>query len=289
MVNAIRAMRRIVVGIGLVPVTKNQNLIIESRGHKFLLALMKHGKTDGIQIEAALTLAYMSIGNDTFFNEFDEENDFSYAPLLLHLHSSNLVHRCKVGTALACFAFNNRHQQVQISRYRALRYRLFQEMLATSQGTLIQCNAAFQSIVLSKIMEDEEAAICAANGIRVIVEILEKATADDVIVETFVCECICRLSRFSDGGVPEAMIAIDVIQHLANLIERSQDEHVRGTASIALGYLSMRHTGQQNLLKICRRNETVVKTMQTYCNSPYKISSKFMQRWKHAQQMGHAK
>ena len=69
-------------------------------------------------------------------------------------------------------------------------------------------------------MEDEEAAMCAANGIKVIVEILEKATADDVTIETFVCECICRLSRFSDGGVPEAMIAIDVIQYLANLIER---------------------------------------------------------------------
>ena len=99
-------------------------------------------------------------------------------------------------------------------------------------------------------MEDEEAAICAANGIRVIVDVLESAKGDDVLVETFVCECICRLSRFSDGGVPEAMIAIDVIQHLASLIDKSEDVHVKGTASIALGYLSMRHTGQRNLLNM---------------------------------------
>lgn len=48
-------------------------------------------------------------------------------------------------------------------------------------------------------------------------------------------------------GVPAAMISINVIEHLCKLLV-STAEQVRGSAAIALGYLSYNHTGERQLL-----------------------------------------
>lgn len=48
-------------------------------------------------------------------------------------------------------------------------------------------------------------------------------------------------------GVPAAMISINVVEHLCKLLV-STAEQVRGSAAIALGYLSYNHTGERQLL-----------------------------------------
>ena len=58
----IRTLRYLCVGIGYVPHRKNQNTISQSRGIKFLIALMVHSKDEMIQVESAVTLGCVSLG-----------------------------------------------------------------------------------------------------------------------------------------------------------------------------------------------------------------------------------
>lgn len=59
----IRTLRHLCVGVGYVPHKRNQNTISQSRGIKFLIALMVHSKDEMIQVESAVTLGCVSLGN----------------------------------------------------------------------------------------------------------------------------------------------------------------------------------------------------------------------------------
>lgn len=58
----IRTLRYMCVGVGYVPHKRNQATIMQSRGIKFLIALMVHSKDERIQVESAVTLGCVSLG-----------------------------------------------------------------------------------------------------------------------------------------------------------------------------------------------------------------------------------
>lgn len=58
----IRTLRYMCVGVGYVPHKRNQTTIMQSRGIKFLIALMVHSKDEMIQVESAVTLGCVSLG-----------------------------------------------------------------------------------------------------------------------------------------------------------------------------------------------------------------------------------
>lgn len=61
----IRTLRYLCVGVGYVPHRRNQATIMQSRGIKFLIALMVHSKDEMIQVESALTLGCVALGKST--------------------------------------------------------------------------------------------------------------------------------------------------------------------------------------------------------------------------------
>jgi len=63
--SVIRTLRHLCVGVGYVPHRRNQGTISQSRGIKFLIALMVHSRDEMIQVEAALTLGCVSLGEIT--------------------------------------------------------------------------------------------------------------------------------------------------------------------------------------------------------------------------------
>ena len=60
--SVIRTLRYLCLGVGFIPHAKNQETVRQSRGIKFLVALMAHSRNELIQIEAALTLACIGLG-----------------------------------------------------------------------------------------------------------------------------------------------------------------------------------------------------------------------------------
>lgn len=63
--SVIRTIRYLCLGVGYVPHKKNQNMILQLTGIKSLVALMIHSRDETIQIESALTLASVSLGELT--------------------------------------------------------------------------------------------------------------------------------------------------------------------------------------------------------------------------------
>lgn len=60
--SGIRTLRHLCVGIAYIPHHQNQMTLFQSRGIKFLIALMVHSRNDLIQVESALTLGYAALG-----------------------------------------------------------------------------------------------------------------------------------------------------------------------------------------------------------------------------------
>ena len=60
--SVIRTLRYLCVGVGYVPHTQNQTTLAQSRGIKFLVALMVHSSNEMVQVEAAHTLGCVALG-----------------------------------------------------------------------------------------------------------------------------------------------------------------------------------------------------------------------------------
>ena len=60
--SSIRALRYLCVGIGYIPHKENQETVLNSRGIRYLVALMVHSRNELIRVESAVTLGCCSIG-----------------------------------------------------------------------------------------------------------------------------------------------------------------------------------------------------------------------------------
>uniref|UniRef100_H2Y0H2 Armadillo repeat-containing domain-containing protein n=1 Tax=Ciona intestinalis TaxID=7719 RepID=H2Y0H2_CIOIN len=237
--SVIQTLRHLCIGIGYVTNTANQTTIAQSRGLKFLVALMAHSKAQ-------------------------------------HNDKVGIL----AGTALATFSFNNVLQQKAIAECGGVRWHNFAPHL-TSKDDIAAINAAFQAVVLSRIIPDEEPAVSSAEGIKELVNRLEHTKKDHS--KALAADCIARLSH-TRAGVPSAMVSINVIPHLCKLLE-PQNDQVRGAVAVALGYLSFDHKGEREILRMCRENPHFIHVLKYYTKN-YKLSPAFLEAWQHCVHVG---
>ncbi|XP_033113077.1 ankyrin and armadillo repeat-containing protein-like [Anneissia japonica] len=278
--SAIRALRYLCVGIGFIPQKKNQNTILSARGIRYLVALMVHSRNELVQVEAALTLGSCSIGNSDVMNDVSENMEFDYVHILRLLYSKEEIVRLLAGSALAAFAFNNVAQQQEIAESGGVRYHCFVPYLK-SDDEFYRCNAAFQVVVLARIIPDEDQATSSAIGIKLLVDMLEQSKNDQIL--TITCDCIARLAH-TRAGVPAAIVSIESIDKLCGLL-CADNEQVRGSAAIALGYLSFNHIAERQLLNKCRLDPYFFKVIR-YFTHDYKLSPAFIEAWQHYKHIG---
>lgn len=276
----IRTLRYLCVGVGYVPHKKNQTTISQSRGIRFLIALMVHSKNEVIQVESALTLGCVSLGNQEILNEINGTIDFSYVRILKMMYAQDDIVRLLAGSALAAFAYNNINQQKEIAEQGGVRFNCFVPFLQSSDE-FYRCNAAFQVVVLSRIIPDEEQAQSSAAGIKLLVDLLQDSQSHQML--SLAADCIARLAH-TRAGVPAAIVAIDAIDYLTNLL-LSPAEVVRGCAAIALGYLSFHHGAERQLLNKCRSDQMLMKILLHYTKQS-KVSPAFLEGWRHYQRIG---
>jgi len=278
--SVIKTIRYLCVGVGCVPHERNQNTISQSRGIKFLVALMVHSANEEVQVEAALTLGYVSLGNKAIFDEIFSSADFSYVRILKMLYSRSAIVRLTAGSALAAFAFNNLHQQKEIAEQGGVRFDCFVPFLQ-SDDEFYRCNAAYQVVILARIIPNEEQAKSSAAGIKLLVDLLQDSSSEEV--QALAADCVASLSH-TRAGVPAAIVAIKAIDHLCNLL-LSKAEQVRGNAAIALGYLSHDHKGERRILHRCRNDPYLMKVIKYYTKR-IKLATTFNEGWQHYRKVG---
>ncbi|XP_041454687.1 ankyrin and armadillo repeat-containing protein-like isoform X2 [Lytechinus variegatus] len=278
--STIRALRHLCIGIGFIPHAKNQATILGARGIRYLVALMVHSRNELVRVESALSLGYCSIGNSEVMNDISENVDFDYIHILRRLHSSDNLVRLLAGSALAAFAYNNVTQQKEIAESGGIRYHSFVPFLE-SNDEFFRCNAAFQVVVLARIIPDEDQATTSAIGIKLLVDLLQQSKNPLILALT--AECIARLAH-TRAGVPAAVVSIKSVDVLCQLM-LAENEQVRGSAAIALGYLSFNHKAERKMLNRCRQDPYLFKVLKYYTQN-YRLSQAFLEAWKHYQHIG---
>ncbi|XP_077975977.1 uncharacterized protein LOC144431964 [Styela clava] len=274
-ISALRALRYLCLNIGYIPNYQNQTSVSQTRGLKLLVALLAHSKSEEIQVESALAIGAAVLGHSENISQLQDNPDFTYLHVIRLLYSDNEMVKLTAGTALATFAFNNVNQQQEISECGGVRWHNFAQFLQ-AKDSYFSLSAAFQAVVMSRIIPDEEPAMSSACGINVLVDVLEKTEIDDI--KALAADCVARLAH-TRAGVPSAMIAINVVQYLFKLLA-STSEQVRGSAAVALGYLSFDHTAERQMLHLCREEPKLIHVLKYYTKN-FKLSSAFLEGWKH--------
>ncbi|XP_070575179.1 ankyrin and armadillo repeat-containing protein-like isoform X2 [Ptychodera flava] len=278
--SAIRALRYLCVGVGYVPHEANQNTLANSRGIRYLVPLMIYSKNELIQVEAALSLGSSALGNHDVMTQVMDNVDFNYVHILRLLYSKDDLVRLLAGSALAVFAYNNLHQQKNIAESGGVRYHCFVPFLE-SEDEFYRCSAAFQVVTLARIIPDEDQASSSAIGIKLLVDLLEDSTNEQI--QALASDCIARLAH-TRAGVPAAVVSINAINLLCSLMLK-ESEQVRGSAAIALGYLSFNHKAERQLLNECRKDPYLMKVLR-YHTKKSKISAQFTDDWQHYRRIG---
>ncbi|XP_036370719.1 ankyrin and armadillo repeat-containing protein-like isoform X3 [Octopus sinensis] len=196
--SATRTLRHLCVATGFVAYHNNQQLITQTNGAKQLTALMANSKNLYIKVEAALTLAYISLGNLTTMETVKRCTNFSYSLIMNLLHCGDKKAQLTAGMALATFAYNSTSQQREMAELGGVRLSWFRAFLE-SDDEYFRCSSAFQIVILARIITDEDKAITSAMGIRILIDLLENSVNDAIL--TLAADCVARLTHTrSDVG-----------------------------------------------------------------------------------------
>lgn len=277
--SVLRTLRALCLCLGFRPHVQNQDAVTKEGGLKFLIRYMVQARQDIIKVEAAYTLGCVCLSNSANMKATLDHKDFSFVHILRQLYDEDDEVHLLAGAALAVFAYNNVANQRNIALSGGVRYHAFVPFLE-SKNEKQATYAAFQVVVLSRIIPDEDQSLTSATGIKLLVSLLDSTTED---IQAAAANFIGGLAH-TRAGIPGAIISIGTIPLLGKLLT-SQYETVQAAAAVALGYLSFDSIGERQLLSVCRRDPFLYEVIQFHAGK-VKLSPQFVERWQHCKRIG---
>ena len=277
--SVLQTLRALCLCLGFRPHVQNQEAVTKEGGLKFLIRYMVQARQDIIKVEAAYTLGCVCLSNNANMKAVLDHKDFSFLHMLRQLYDEDLEVHLLAGAALAVFAYNNVTNQRNIAMSGGVRYNAFLPFLE-SKSEKQSTYAAFQVVVLSRIIPDEDQSLTSATGIKLLVSHLNSINED---IQTAAANFIGGLAH-TRAGIPGAIISIGTISLLGKLL-MSQYETVQAAASVALGYLSYDSIGERQLLGVCRHDPFLYEVIQFHAGK-VKLSPQFVERWQHCKMIG---
>ncbi|KAK3702153.1 hypothetical protein QZH41_008212 [Actinostola sp. cb2023] len=278
-VSVLRTLRSLCLCVGFRPHLQNQKAVSKEGGIKYLIRFIVHARQEIIKVEAAYTLGSVTLGNNDNMKEVTEHRDFSFLHILRLLYDEDEEVALLAGAALSLFAYNNVANQKAIAVAGGVRYHSFLPFLESKDHRQV-AHAAFQIIVLSRIIPDEDQSLTCAGGIKLLVSLLDTESED---IQSLAANFLGGLSH-TRAGIPGAIISIGTMSLLANLLV-SPYETVQASAAITLGFLSFDKVGERQLLNICRHDPFLYKVLQFHAGK-VKLSPEFVARWQHYKRIG---
>lgn len=277
--SVLRTLRALCLCLGFRPHVQNQDAVTKEGGLKFLIRYMVQARQDIIKVEAAYTLGCVCLSNTANMKAALDHKDFSFIHILRQLYDDDEEVHLLAGAALAVFAYNNVANQRNIAMSGGVRYHAFVPFLE-SKNERQATYAAFQVVVLSRIIPDEDQSLTSATGIKLLVSFLDSTTED---IQADAANFIGGLAH-TRAGIPGAIISIGTIPLLGKLLT-SQYETVQAAAAVALGYLSYDSIGERQLLSVCRHDPFLYEVIQFHAGK-VKLSPQFVERWQHCKRIG---
>lgn len=277
--SVLQTLRALCLCLSFRPHIQNQDAVTREGGLKFLIRYMVQARQDIIKAEAAYTLGCVCLRNSTNMKATLDHKDFSFVHILRQLYDDDEEVHLLAGAALSVFAYNNVANQRNIAVSGGVRYHSFVPFLEQKNERLATYTA-FQVVVLSRIIPDEDQSLTSATGIKMLVSLLDSTTED---IQCAATNFIGGLAH-SRAGIPGAIISIGTIPILGKLLT-SQYETVQAAAAVALGYLSYDSIGERQLLSLCRHDPFLYEVIQFHAGK-VKLSRQFVERWQHCKRIG---
>ncbi|XP_067649055.1 ankyrin and armadillo repeat-containing protein-like [Haliotis asinina] len=257
-----------------------QRKIAEEGGIPILVQILLSPPSEEIHVEVAHSLACVVLSNHDNQEKLQEEQGFKFDILLDLLKSSSEEIRLKAGMALTTFAFNNTPQQFAIREAGGIKFSVFEPFIK-SGDEYYQCSAAFQIVVLARVIVDQDQVLLTARGIT---ELVKKLTSEDENTVVIAASLLSSLAH-TRAGIPDAMITTGAIELL---VERlwSKNDLVRNAVAVALGYLTYNKTAARDLLSKCRRDGLLYKQLMANIGNDPRISQEFVDDFRRAKIVG---
>ena len=163
-------------------------------------------RSDLLQVEVAITLGKIVLNNAQTQKILTEQTNFRVIEIL-HLFSDRDEEvRLKAGMALTIFAYNNTSQQYAIKNAGGIYLESFEEFLVSTKQ-LYQAHAAFQIIILARVIVDSDQVTLTARGVELLVHLLR---SDQDPTQILTASLIASLGH-TRAGIPAALITAGML------------------------------------------------------------------------------
>ncbi|XP_077970650.1 ankyrin and armadillo repeat-containing protein-like isoform X1 [Styela clava] len=227
-----------------------------------------------LQVELLYCLACSVVGCPENEEQLNQLDTFGLEIILELLNSFNQRVRQRAAMSLAIFAFNRPSQQKKILKLGGLTILTFEDLLS-SHDHETKAEAAFQMVILAKVIVDSTLVEVSAQGILILVELLNSNNKRVLMVTA---QCITSLSH-TRAGVSDALVTSGVVPKLLKIL-LSDSDVVRLASAQALGYLSFNRVASRELISACRSREGLYEAIVNNLGEDGKISEEFEAEYK---------
>ncbi|XP_006879000.1 PREDICTED: ankyrin and armadillo repeat-containing protein [Elephantulus edwardii] len=280
LLSVIRAVGSMCIGVAHTSNPISQQHVAEENAFPVLINLLRNHPSPNIKVEVAFSLACIVLRNNILQNQLQETEGFKYDDVLYLLHSPDKDIRLRAGYAVTLFAFNNRFQQYLILENGEITISLFEPFLESTIETE-KAMAAFQIIILAKVIVDVDHIVLCARGVTILVESLYSSEANTIILAGNLIASLahCR------AGIPEAFTTLGTVQRLCYHLYSEQEE-VRTACSCALGYLTYNANAFRILLQECRNKPNQFIRIKNNISKDASINPRFLKEYEIQQKVG---
>ena len=210
MLSVIHTLAALVTRPALVPNPELQAALATARGITVLAALISsEAASELVRVEAACTLAKLVLGNTANSRYLARYTSFSYQTVFQFFSSPDPVVQLLAGYCLAVSAFNSPNKLEQIRSIGLLDMALFLPFLE-APDELFQVYAAFQIVVLSRLLSGVCDVAAAVRGIRLLVSLCSSEVERTKVLSAEFLACLAH----SPGGIPNTMVMAGVLDPL---------------------------------------------------------------------------
>ncbi|XP_026523682.1 ankyrin and armadillo repeat-containing protein [Notechis scutatus] len=231
-------------------------------------------------VEVAFSLACIVLKNSNLQSVLQEKEGFRYLDVLKLFYASDKDIRLRAGYAIAIFAYNNPTQQILILEAGPISIHVFEPLLGSDVET-DRAMAAFQIVVLAKIIIDLDQVSLSARGISTLVDLLCSEKSATLVLTG---KLLASLAH-TRAGIPEAITSLGTVQRLCYHLY-AKEEEVRSAVACALGYLTFNRTAYRHLLVQCRNKPKLFKRLIVNLSKDAKINSDFVKEFMRQKKVG---
>uniref|UniRef100_G1QGA3 Ankyrin and armadillo repeat containing n=1 Tax=Myotis lucifugus TaxID=59463 RepID=G1QGA3_MYOLU len=266
----------------------HQNQICEGNGIAPLVRLLRISKlAEGTLLSVIRAVGSMCIGVAHTSNPISqqfmvEENAFPVLIQLLRSHPSLSIKdiRLRAGYALTLFAFNDVFQQYLILENGIMTLSIFEPFLESTIETE-KAMAAFQIIILAKVIIDVDHITLSSRGVTILIDSLYSLQSTTIVLTG---NLIASLAH-SRAGIPAAFASLGTVQRLCYHLYSGKEE-VRTACSCALGYLTYNAIAFRILLSECRNKPNQFLRIINSISRDASINPAFLKEFRMQQKVG---